>query len=179
VSGPHLDLSRLNVLIVDQNWAMRALLNRVLRSLGLRFVIQTDTAMNAMELLRDDDIDLVTLDYRLPDMNGVELTRLIRNQDTSPSPFVPILMITGHTEPDTVMKARDAGINELIAKPVSVESIAHRLTLMIEKARPFVTAPGYFGPDRRRRRQPPEGAPRRRASDAPGRRQDGELAIAG
>ncbi len=56
-------------------------------------------------------------------------------------------------------------MNEFIAKPVSVESVASRLTLMIVKTRPFVKTDDYFGPDRRRRKEAPDDAPRRRAKD--------------
>ena len=74
-------------------------------------------------------------------------------------------MLTGHTHIDHVRQARDAGINEFIAKPVSVKTMMTRLVAVIEHPRPFVRTKSYFGPCRRRRGDrniaAPSGAPTR------------------
>jgi DNA-binding response OmpR family regulator len=59
-------------------------------------------------------------------------------------------MLTGHTSLDHVRQARDAGVNEFIAKPVSVKTMMSRLVAVIEHPRPYVRTTGYFGPCRRR-----------------------------
>ena len=105
------------------------------------------------------------IDYLMDGTDGISVLETVRNSEDSPNPFLPIMMITGFAEPKVVFRARDAGVNEFVAKPVSVESIANRLTLMIDKARPFVRSKGYFGPDRRRRRNAPPESPQRRATD--------------
>ncbi|MDE0809430.1 MAG: response regulator, partial [Alphaproteobacteria bacterium] len=79
----------------------------------------------------------------------------------SPDSFQPIIMVTGHTEKARITEARDAGINELMAKPVSAKSLYRRLVSVIEHPRQFVRTKTYFGPDRRRKVQPFEGPNRR------------------
>jgi len=64
---------------------------------------------------------------------------------------VPVIMLTGHTHIDRVRQARDAGVNEFIAKPVSVKTMMQRLQTVIENPRPYVRTKVYFGPCRRRR----------------------------
>ena len=87
-------------------------------------------------------------------------------RSTSPesqNPFVPIVMLTGHTSLERVHQARDAGINEFLAKPVSSKNLLGRLVSVIEHPRPFVRARCYFGPCRRRRRNDEYHGPERRS----------------
>lgn len=58
-------------------------------------------------------------------------------------------------------RARDAGVNEFIAKPVSVKTMMSRLSAVIEHPHPFVRTNGYFGPCRRRRVEEHTGEERR------------------
>ena len=165
MTGHIYDLNGVTPLIVDDNKSMRSLLFIIMRRLGAKRVLQAGDAKEAMALIRGEQPDFMIADYLLEGMDGISLLNSVRNADDSPNPFLPVMMITGFAEPDVVFRARDAGVNEFVAKPVSVESIASRLTLMIDKARPFVRSKEYFGPDRRRRKSPPPESPMRRAAD--------------
>jgi len=73
-------------------------------------------------------------------------------------------MLTGHTERANVREARDAGITEFLAKPISARNIYARILQVVANPRPFVRCKKYVGPCRRRVDLPFEG-PERRASD--------------
>jgi response regulator RpfG family c-di-GMP phosphodiesterase len=60
-------------------------------------------------------------------------------------------MVTGHAERPLLERARDAGVHEFLAKPVSASMLYARLQRVIENPPPFVRSDTYFGPDRRRR----------------------------
>jgi DNA-binding response OmpR family regulator len=75
-------------------------------------------------------------------------------------------MLTGHTSVERVRLARDAGVNEFLAKPVSVKAMLTRLTAVIEHPRPFVRTKVYFGPCRRRRGADEYRGPERRVGAA-------------
>jgi DNA-binding response OmpR family regulator len=75
---------------------------------------------------------------------------MIRTSPESPNRFMPIIMLTGYTQHNHVVQARDTGANEFLAKPVSVNSILTRLLALIEHPRPYVRTKTYFGPCRRR-----------------------------
>ena len=74
-----------------------------------------------------------------------------------------LVMLTGHTSLERVHQARDAGVNEFLAKPVSSKTILSRLVSVIEHPRPFVRTRSYFGPCRRRRRDDEYHGPERRS----------------
>jgi DNA-binding response OmpR family regulator len=59
-------------------------------------------------------------------------------------------MLTGHSERKRVLAARDAGVTEFLAKPISANSLYHRIANVVANPRPFIKTETYFGPDRRR-----------------------------
>ena len=59
-------------------------------------------------------------------------------------------MITGHTEKHRVEAARDAGVTEFLAKPITAHNLFSRIAEIVERPRAFVRCDSYFGPDRRR-----------------------------
>lgn len=73
-------------------------------------------------------------------------------------------MLTGHTEMHRVIEARDAGVHEFLAKPISAKGLYSRVKSIIERPRPFIRAGLYFGPDRRRRQIDWKGSERRKNS---------------
>ncbi len=76
-------------------------------------------------------------------------------------------MVTGHNNVDKVMRARNAGVNDFLVKPVSAKSVYLRIRSTMENPQPFVRSETYFGPDRRRcARGPPMGVGERRAAKA-------------
>ncbi|MBN9320533.1 MAG: response regulator, partial [Caulobacterales bacterium] len=58
------------------------------------------------------------------------------------------------------------GVNEFLTKPVTARGVIDRICEVVDNARPYVRAPGYFGPDRRRRADPMFNGPWRRGSDS-------------
>lgn len=140
----------LKALIVEDNTHMRSLLRALLNSVGIKDVSEAIHGQAGMEALRERKIDLVLTDLAMAPMDGLELTRHVRNDENSPNPFVPIIMITGHTERYRVEAARDAGVTEFLAKPITAHNLYARITEILERPRAFVRCDGYFGPDRRR-----------------------------
>jgi DNA-binding response OmpR family regulator len=59
-------------------------------------------------------------------------------------------MLTGHSEKRRVMTARDAGVTEFLAKPISAKGLYQRILNVVVSPRPFIRTKSYFGPDRRR-----------------------------
>ena len=75
---------------------------------------------------------------------------MIRQPGANANPYVPIIMLTGHSEKKRVIAARDAGITEFMAKPISAKALYQRILNVVANPRPFIKTKTYFGPDRRR-----------------------------
>ncbi len=161
MSGYRFD--RLKILAVDDNVHMRKLVVTILQAFGVSQIHEAENGERAWAVLREANPDVVVLDWMMPGMSGVDLIRMVRTNPQAPNPFVPVIMLTGHTSMDHVRLARDAGVNEFIAKPVAVKTMMSRLVSVIEHPRPFVRTSAYFGPCRRRRGVEEYRGPERRA----------------
>jgi CheY-like chemotaxis protein len=158
-------LQSLNVLLVDDNQHMRAITSAILQSAGIRKVREAPDGAAALDALRQQQIDLAIVDFNMFPLDGVEFTRLVRNSPDSANPYLPIIMMTGHSEKSRVTEARDAGVTEFVVKPITAKAILERIQAVIFKPRAFVKTEGYFGPDRRRTDSTNYRGPRRRATD--------------
>ena len=161
MSGYRFD--RLKILVVDDNVHMRKLVTTILQAFGVIQIYEAGSGEAAWESCRENNPDIIILDWVMEGMSGLDFMRMVRANPASPNPFVPVIMLSGHTSLEHILQARDAGINEFIAKPVSVKTMMARLASVIEYPRPFVRTSVYFGPCRRRRQDVHRG-PERRAS---------------
>jgi CheY-like chemotaxis protein len=154
-------LERLDVAIIDDSRSMRELYKTVLRDLRVGRVRTYAEAPLALAELQMAPADVVIVDWMMEPMDGLEFTRALRALPDSLARRIPVLMVTAHSEAWRVEAARDAGVTEFLAKPVSVRLVAERLLMIVEKPRPFVREATYAGPDRRRRDAPFHGVDRR------------------
>jgi len=143
-------LDRLVVLIIDDHPNMRKIVNTILHALGIQFVYEASDGADGFEAMRAYNPDIIIVDWEMPGIDGIEFTELVRRASDSPNPYVPIVFLTSYSDRKHVCRARDAGVTEFLAKPVSVSAIYLRLMSIINKPRPFVRTPQYFGPCRRR-----------------------------
>lgn len=150
-------LDSLNVLVVDDNRHMRSLVQSILHALGVKNVMEAGDAAQAFKELQHFNADVIIADWHMDPLDGLDFVRLVRTAKDSPNPYVPIIMLSGYTEYRRVTEARDAGINEFLAKPISAKALYLRFASIIDNPRPFVRTKAYFGPDRRRQNL---GAPR-------------------
>ena len=144
------DIERLNFLIVDDNKHMTMLVKNLIHALGARNVKETNDAAEAFTELTHFPGDIIIVDYQMQPLDGLDFVRLVRTGSDSPNHYVPIIMLTGHTEMSKVLNARDAGVNEFLAKPISARSLYARIQKIIAQPREFIETRTYFGPDRRR-----------------------------
>ena len=160
-------LEVLKVLIVDDNHHMRVLLSEVLRAVGLQNIYEAGDGAEALQQMRAHPIDIVMTDLAMEPLDGIDFVRLLRNSPDSPNQMAPVIMITGHSTMRRISEARDVGVNEFLAKPLTARGVLDRLQKIIDHPRPYVRTDDYFGPDRRRKVDPNYDGPRRRAADGP------------
>jgi DNA-binding response OmpR family regulator len=133
--------------------------------MGITMIREASDGIEALEIVRDWRPDVIVLDLMMEQLDGIEFTKLIRRGSDSPHPYVPIIMMTGHTDRRRVIEARDAGVNELVAKPLTAKALIDRMRSVIDNERSWVKSANYVGPDRRRKVNPEYRGPFRRASD--------------
>ncbi|MDP6691995.1 MAG: response regulator [Alphaproteobacteria bacterium] len=157
------NLENMQVQLIEDNRNMRELVKMMLSALGMKSVRDYENGRQAIDGIKEFVPDLIITDWMMAPVDGLEYTRHIRTSDNSPDIFTPIILMTGHTEKWRIIKARDAGVNELLAKPITARTLYDRVLAIIEKPRPFVRTRSFFGPCRRRLNWQEYMGPERRA----------------
>jgi CheY-like chemotaxis protein len=132
------------------------LVHGMLRGFGANKVMEAKDSMSLLQSLSSGKIDILLLDARMPapgtaegESGGLAITRAIRRNAENENRTTPILLMTSDTREVTVKTARDAGVNMLVAKPMSPAALYDRLTWIAFTPRKFIDTETYFGPDRR------------------------------
>lgn len=145
------NLEDLAVVVAEDCDYVRHLLVEMLQSFGCHAVHEAGNGREVIAAFRYVTPDVVIADWAMAPVDGISLTRFVRCDRSSPNPFLPVIMVTADTSPARIFAARDAGVNELIAKPVAPNTLRDRICRVLWRPRPFVRTDGFFGPDRRRR----------------------------
>ena len=107
---------------------------------SLRFLLETDgfnvrTFRNGASLLNavhSTGVDCFVIDYKMPDMNGIDLAGRLRNRDIA----VPVILITGYPDENISARAEAAGVRDVVLKPLLDESLVTRIRGAIQASRP-------------------------------------------
>ena len=117
------------LLIADDERSVRLLVSATLASDRYR-ILEASSGIEAFNLIRDEHPQLVLLDVRMPDIDGLEICRRVRSDPDLAD--VAIVMLTGNNAPDQIEQGLAAGANQYLTKPFSplqllqiVESIMH------------------------------------------------------
>lgn len=158
-------MRRSKVLLVDDNPHSLDLMAQVLRGFRVGETITCRSADEAREAVTTQSFDLLIIDGEMPGEDGISLTLSIRSEPKLPNFTTPIVFVSAYTPIDKVERARDAGANLVVKKPIAPAILLSRIEWLARQTRDFVKADGYCGPDRRfKNKPPPDGEPERRAN---------------
>jgi two-component system sensor histidine kinase/response regulator len=124
--------SRARVLVVEDNSVNQLVALGQIQRLGHECVVAA-SGLEAMDVIRDDRFDLILMDCQMPDMDGYEATRRIRQMDGTVA-NTPVIAITAHALPGEREKCLAAGMNDYLAKPVSLEQLGAVIRLWASKS---------------------------------------------
>lgn len=144
------EFASLCILLVDDNRHTRAVVRTILEALGVTKIREAVDGTDALQKFQLFPADIIICDRVMEPMDGLDFVRRVRTGDESPNPYVPIIMLTAHTELNKIVEARNAGVHEVLAKPISAKALAERIVAIIKHPRPFVRRADYFGPVQRR-----------------------------
>jgi DNA-binding response OmpR family regulator len=121
----------MNLLIVEDDESVARFLNQAMTEAG--YVPQpVDDGLNALEMARTGDFDLILLDVMLPRMDGFEICRRLRAANVS----TPILLITARDLLDDKVKGLDSGADDYIVKPFQVAELLARARALLRRRTP-------------------------------------------
>ncbi|MBV9369182.1 MAG: Flp pilus assembly complex ATPase component TadA, partial [Frankiales bacterium] len=129
-AGPDSSHALPRLLVVEDDASVRAYISTSLS--GTLEVVTVETASEALELATSSTFDGIIVDQTLPDLNGVELIRLLRSEAHTAA--LPVLMLTGSTNPDLEDEARNAGADDYLTKPVEPALLEERALKLVQRS---------------------------------------------
>ena len=168
-------LATIRIMIVISSGSAAHLIQRLFESLGFSKIYIAHDANEAVEFLRHVTLHLIVTDSdlkvsradskkQLPvaslskespkdaiDLSGIQFVHRLRVSPSSPAPYIPILMLMDHAYGNDIMNARNAGLNEILLKPLDARTFCERIIELIDNPRMYITADTYKGPCRRRK----------------------------
>jgi CheY-like chemotaxis protein len=119
-------MANLRILVVDDIFTNRYLLSELVK-LTDNEVVLAENGQQAIDILEREEIHMVFMDIEMPVMNGIETIQYIRNKMPSPVNALPVIALTAHNPEIFFEDYADAGFDELITKPYSVEKIKQKI----------------------------------------------------
>jgi DNA-binding response OmpR family regulator len=160
------NISDLSFLVIDDDQHMLSIVRLLLQAFGADAVHECAEASRAVETFRAIRPDIIVVSQSIGPMSGIEFAKAARRSKESPDRYVPIILITSNSKRKNLYEARDAGITEILLKPMSGEDLLARIESIIRNPRPFIDAAGYVGPCRRQMQMPSFRGPERRKKSA-------------
>ncbi len=110
-----IDAGSLSVLVVDDSRTAKRHISRVLNNLGIKKITTADNGLEAAKILNETYFDLLVTDYNMPEMDGEQLTRYIRQHSKQSS--LPILMVTSEESGSRLSAVQQSGVSGICDKP--------------------------------------------------------------
>ncbi|MFA5506871.1 MAG: response regulator transcription factor [Vulcanimicrobiota bacterium] len=120
-------MSEVRILVIDDESAVRKFLRNCLQGAQYQ-VFEAPDAMSGVERIKKDRPDLVLLDIGLPDLTGIELTRLVREWTQ-----LPIIIVSVRDQESDIVQALDAGADDYLSKPFSVTELLARIRAALRR----------------------------------------------
>ncbi|HWY98545.1 MAG TPA: ATP-binding protein, partial [Bacteroidia bacterium] len=133
-NGKEKRLKNLNVLLVEDNAMNQLLARKVLSDWGWNIMV-VENGIEAIDKVTQNDFDIVLMDIQMPEMDGYEATRQIRNTLPEAKRHVPIMAMTAHVMPSEEERCYNAGMNGYISKPFDTQTLYTKIESIIEASR--------------------------------------------
>jgi len=121
----------MKILVVDDFSTMRRIIKNLLKDLGFSNIQEADDGSTALPMLQQGDFDFVVTDWNMPGMQGIDLLRAIRSDDSLK--HLPVLMVTAEAKKEQIVAAAQAGVNGYVVKPFTAATLKEKLEKIFER----------------------------------------------
>ncbi|MEY4754683.1 MAG: hypothetical protein RJA44_2358 [Pseudomonadota bacterium] len=118
-------------LVVDDFSTMRRIVRGLLKEMGCNNIDEAEDGVAALNLLRNARFDFVISDINMPNMNGFELLRAIKADDTLK--HLPVLMVTAEARKEDIVQAAQSGAAGYIVKPFTKATLEEKVQKIMQK----------------------------------------------
>jgi CheY-like chemotaxis protein len=139
----------IKTLIIDPAGHSKALLRKLLTGFGVNRIMTTHATDEALMMLRREPFSIVFLDEMAGPLKPLGFLRMLRRDLNTSDVTIPVVLVSAGADAGRITAARDAGMNDVISKPVAAQTVERKLRSLLVAPRPFVKTKVFVGPDRR------------------------------
>ena len=121
------------ILIIEDEKAVREMLCFTLKNNGFE-ILEAEDSNSALDALRENEINLILLDWMLPGKQGIEISRLIRS--SSEIKDIPIIMLTAKSDESDKVLGLESGADDYVTKPFSPKELVARIKALLRRTAP-------------------------------------------
>ncbi|KAA0017874.1 chemotaxis protein CheY [Salinicola corii] len=121
----------MSILVVDDFPTMRRIVRSLLKELGFENVDEAEDGQEALTKLRAGGFEFVVSDWNMPNLDGLEMLKEIRQDPKLSS--LPVLMVTAEAKKENIIAAAQAGANGYVVKPFTAATLEEKLNKIFEK----------------------------------------------
>ncbi len=118
-------------LVIDDFPTMRRIVRNLLKELGYANVEEAEDGVDALNKLREGSFDFVVSDWNMPNLDGLEMLKQIRQDDQLK--HLPVLMVTAEAKKENIIEAAQAGASGYVVKPFTAGTLEEKLNKIFEK----------------------------------------------
>ncbi|OAZ98527.1 chemotaxis response regulator CheY [Halomonas sp. G11] len=121
----------MSFLVVDDFPTMRRIVRSLLKELGFTNVEEAEDGQDALNKLRAGSFEFVVSDWNMPNLDGLEMLKEIRQDDALKD--LPVLMVTAEAKKENIIAAAQAGANGYVVKPFTAATLEEKLNKIFDK----------------------------------------------
>ena len=126
-------MESLRIIIADDEPIIRLDLRKTLENMGHQVVGEAGDGVKAVDLARELKPDIIILDIKMPEMDGIEAAKIITTEGVA-----PVLLLTAYSQKDLVDRAKDAGVFAYLVKPFKEADLLPAMEIAISRYEEFV-----------------------------------------
>jgi len=119
------------VLVVDDHSYTRDMVRSILKAIGFTNVLGAENGYAAMQVLEEERIGLIICDWNMPDMSGIEVLRVVKDDDRWK--HIPFIMLTAEVYKENVGEALKVGVSDYIAKPFTADLLTQKVKEVLSR----------------------------------------------
>ena len=127
-------MASIKFLVVDDSLTMRRIVINTLKTIGYDTVVEAVDGKDAMAKIISEGADFLITDWNMPEMNGLELSKWVRNSSNSQG--MPILMVTTRGNKEDVIEAMKMRVNNYIVKPFTAQGLKEKIDQILKSLEP-------------------------------------------
>ncbi len=139
----------IRVVLAEPSSKLRSELAMLMKERGFKNVNATGNLSGVLNAVRDNEVDLLIGDTKLPEGSLSELVHQIRHGKIGHNPFIVVITLLSSSNKALVHKVMESGTDQIVAKPFNTAEIVAHIENLTHARKPFVVTTDYIGPNRR------------------------------